>query len=483
MHGSSATSKLVQDRGVRNLQLGERQLADILLIQPPPFGAFCPPLGIATLSAYLKSQGIEALTRDYNIKFYVHARKNLGTTWELSTAEDIWIDPQSYADRIQSTFKEFSRQVVRDILLYESPVVGISVLNAGMNPTLDLIATIREFFGETVKVVLGGPTMNFANAQALMLERGVYAVFIGEAEIGLTELLKQLKSGEPVQWQGIPGVVYRDGDQIRVNENSIIGNLSTLPLPDFSGFDLDEYGIQERILPITTSRGCVARCRFCAETNYMKKFRQLDPDRIVAELKNGVEQYGVGVFRINDSLINGDLEALEGWLDQLIASGIRIEFGGAQARINSKMSDALLEKLRIAGCKLIIYGVETGSNRLLKIMRKGINTDQAIEVIRRTHAAGVNVQINIIVGHFEETWRDYWETLKFIVRVRRYLTYLNVNCYTFDEGSIDTQVATGIVNRQMKAWHKEDGSQRYVWRRLKQSIIMGMIKVFGIKFP
>src|SRR5277367_1500420 len=99
---------------------------DILLIHPPAYGEFSPPLGIATLSGFLKAHGMSVKAFDYNIDFYTSVPRELRRAWKFYEAMDHWTEPDVYAAEIRPHFKTFAKRVVRDIMLHDPKYVGIS---------------------------------------------------------------------------------------------------------------------------------------------------------------------------------------------------------------------------------------------------------------------------------------------------------------------------------------------------------------------
>jgi radical SAM superfamily enzyme YgiQ (UPF0313 family) len=454
---------------------------DLLLIHPPAYGEFSPPLGIATLSGFLKANGMSVKALDYNIDFYASVPAELRRAWKFYESMALWTEPDVYASEIRPHFKSFAKRVIRDIMLNDPKYVGISVLATGEQATYDLIDTIREHLGPEQKIIVGGPQIDKQQVDRY-LEKGIFCAFHGEAEQALLKLLEQSREEAGPRLRELPSVSFlEDGKLVHTGVPLALKELDALPFPDFSDFKLDSYAFREPLLPIATSRGCIAKCTFCGETNYFDRFRQLSAKRIMAEIRHGVEKYGVGVFRLNDSLINGNPRVLESWIDELLESGVKIVFGGAQARITDKMTPTLLAKMKKAGCHLIQYGVETGSDRLMAIMRKGIRAKVAREVIHRTKQAGIRVQINIIAGHPRETLTDFLKTLAFVYRVRKQIDNVNLSLYSFDKFSYDTAHEKDITDRFSKRWKGSSWQHTYPVRRSKEILLVGLLRASGVR--
>src|SRR6185436_6903060 len=126
------------------------------------------------------------------------------------------------------------------------------------------------------------------------------------------------------------------------------------------------------------------------------------------------------------------------------------------------------------------YGVETGSDRLMAIMRKGIRSKVALDVIRRTKHAGIQVQINIIAGHPRETLSDFLKTLLFVFKVRKDIDTVNLSLYSFDKFSYDTAHEKGITDRYSKHWKGSNWQHTYRTRRAKETLLVGLLRASGI---
>jgi hypothetical protein len=109
----------------------------------------------------------------------------------------------------------------------------------------------------------------------------------------------------------------------------------------------------------------------------------------------------------------------------------------------------------------------------------------AKEVMIRTRRAGIVVQCNIIVGHFDETLWDFIQTLFFLVWARRGIDVINLSIYGFDKFSADSAAADakGITNRYRGDWRAPGWQNQYRVRRVKKRIVLALMKILGIREP
>ena len=171
-----------------------------------------------------------------------------------------------------------------------------------------------------------------------------------------------------------------------------------------------------KTLPISTSRGCLYRCVFCNEAPAWGRFRIRSAQNVYGEITHQLEMHPeIENFFFNDSLINGDINMLDELADLIDKNRLKIRWGG-QGRIKEEMTFEFLKKLYRAGFSHVSYGLESGSQIILKEIKKNVSLETAEEVIRNTHKLGIYTSINIIVGFPTETEKELLATAEFLER-------------------------------------------------------------------
>ena len=140
-------------------------------------------------------------------------------------------------------------------------------------------------------------------------------------------------------------------------------------------------------------------------------YRMRSPQHIVDEFKYLKDRYGVETITFNDSVLNGDLKRLEKFCDLLIKENLRVQWGG-YARINPHMDRALFRKLNAANCSFLEFGIESGSDEILKKMNKGVTRNDASLVLKNIYRA-YNTRVKIAefyrtLQHAAKTGRLTW---------------------------------------------------------------------------
>jgi hypothetical protein len=418
----------------------------VALVQCPAWGAL-PPLGPASLKAYLVEHGHEARCFDFNIDFYVEhqkAKAELEQDGRVYGGPDPWgadaygqwgLDYEAAPATI--TFQAGSAYLDEplpldawaDALLADDPdVIGFTTYLTSFTPSLLLAQRLRERGCRQV-LVFGGPNVAKDREGDIALRTGLADVVVhGEGEATLLELVEVLgRGGDLGTVEGIGRLV--DGEPSWTPFRPLIRPLDQLPYPDFSDFRWEDYADPFRI-PLMGSRGCVLSCSFCYETVYWKRFRMMSPKRIVDEIEHQVRHHplrhqvesGEHHFYVmfGDSLVNGHLRSLREMCDLLIERDLAVHWGG-QATVDKRMDDEVCAQLRAAGCTGLAVGLESGSQRVLDDMGKRFKVDDAVDVIRRFHDAGMPLTVNVMVGFPTERRRDFLSTVWFLTRTRRWL--------------------------------------------------------------
>jgi hypothetical protein len=164
-------------------------------------------------------------------------------------------------------------------------------------------------------------------------------------------------------------------------------------------------------------------------------FRTRRPENIIEEIRHHVERYEITHLEFNDLLCNGNLYQLERLCELLIDCRIDVRWI-SYAAVRKNMTDALMDKMKKAGCNSLCYGIESGSDAVLKRMNKHYTRKDAGAVLKKTHQAGIEPRVNIIVGFPGESRDDFQQTLDFIYENRKYIAQVtNVSSFVFMPGA------------------------------------------------
>lgn len=400
----------------------------ITLIQPPAWLTESPPYNIALLKAILKGRGHDAICLDLNIELYNYFKESSEDYSWSGGCEGIdrWHN-EDYTFKFVDKYDRLIDQLVHKILDTKSRALGFTVHNTSFFFSMQLAKKIKEKDGNKI-VIFGGPQC-FKNCEELRMlynQPWLDGICFGEADESLADLLGTIDKNNGRIGPCL-GFGYRDGQGkvVDCGNARLIENLDFLPFADFSDFNIEQYS--RRLLPISTSRGCIRRCPFCNEATHWGRFRTRSAESIFSEIAHQLNRYPhIEEFWFNGSLINGDMEVLNKLCDLIIKNRINIRWSG-QATIRKEMGRGLLDKLKKSGCTKLGYGVESGSDKVLGLMKKGYTAALAQQVIRDSFEAGINAGVNIIVGFPGETDVEFQETVQFLIMNTPYIDCLGIN--------------------------------------------------------
>jgi|CXWL01.1.fsa_nt_gi ribosomal peptide maturation radical SAM protein 1 len=250
-----------------------------------------------------------------------------------------------------------------------------------------------------------------------------YAV-IGEGDLALLQILKQLTRGESAQ--GIPGVVaHRQPPGLDTGPAAPVKNLDDLPDPDYEeyfatlfrlGRDRTLDGSVPRI-PFETSRGCwwgeKQHCTFCGLNDHTIKFRSKSAERALEQLERMASRYKIVNFEATDNIL--DYGYLEKFCGPLAENHFDYRFF---YEVKANLSPAQIRAMARAGVNSIQPGIESMSSNILALMRKGITMLRNVRFLKWARYYGMQVSWNVLTGFPGETEEDYVQQLAVIRRLR-----------------------------------------------------------------
>jgi len=393
--------------------------SDILLVVTPPFFVKMPNLGVAYLASFLKHRGFNVSLYDLSLKLYNSPKQDMRRFWSVDCINSFF--QSEIADTVFKNFENEINQFVKDVLATNTKVIGFSVNMISLYLANRIARLIKA--GDPRRFIIFGGPGTFCNHPRDRVRPTFADVYvIGEGEETLFHVLDAYYSNRRIS--NAPGILL--GKDLGKRQPALppnIKNLDEITFPTFSEFILEEYnpGEDYKPLPVLLSRGCIKRCAYCIDYLMWPGFRFRSAGHIMDEIKYHVLNNHAKAFEIIDLTCNGNLKQLSELCDLIIDSSFQFNWV-SYAIIRNDMDLKLLQKMKRAGCHTLIYGVENGSDRILKLMGKGYTAKEASQVIQDTHKAGICTNINIIVGFPGETEEDFNQTIKFVFQNKDYIT-------------------------------------------------------------
>jgi anaerobic magnesium-protoporphyrin IX monomethyl ester cyclase len=309
---------------------------------------------------------------------------------------------------LNTSYEEVRRKLVRR----KPDIVGITSTTLTYKSAL-YIAEIAKELNPKCLTILGGCHATFWNEKVLQDSRYIDVVVRGEGEQTILELVERFKHGKP--FHDVLGITCRKGEEIVENPmRPYVENLDSLPFPAHHLWPIShlrKYG--KVIFPVMTSRGCTFWCEFCTAVRmFGRRYRARSPKNVVDELEFLQKNYGAEQFTFYDDTFTVNQARTAEICDEIINRKLKIEWD-CETRVDM-VSKELLQKMKNAGCFAVWYGLESGSQKLLNAMGKGIVLSQVMRAFKWTKEIELMAVVGVILGLPNETKETAWETIKFV---------------------------------------------------------------------
>jgi radical SAM superfamily enzyme YgiQ (UPF0313 family) len=459
----------------------------IALIQCPVWGTYDPPLAMAQLSSCLKEAGHDVYVLDLNIRLYHSRSENYRQMWAWEQCSFWYSEKQ--VDKFFIDNNPQIEKMVGDVVATKSGLIGFSVSAASYLASIKIAKMIKQL-DKSITVVFGGPLFFEKKwVGTVFKEEQIDIIIPDEGELAFTELAFCIKSGRDIR--GCPGIYFKEnGLPVYTGTRQPITDLDTLPFLDFQALPLTDYD-DFRHIPFMASRGCIQRCAFCSSRTFWPGFRAMSGKRIFREIEFHKRQqkksnHDFGHIDFNDLLFNGNMRYLKEFCDLMASSGMDIKWS-ANMIIRPEMSADVIRRMKDAGCKHIIFGIESGSQRILDLMSKHYRVEDADRVVRDMHNAGIIVTSNFMFGFPDETEDDFGLTLDFIRRNARYLdrvypsrTYFAIEEFSYLAGHLEEfGIKPNPPNHLF--WESSDGLNTYPSRLRRCSEFSELAASLGVE--
>ncbi len=303
-----------------------------------------------------------------------------------------------------------SDQVVDTVRDFGPQVIGFSVLSCTYEVSANLARAIRKAYPMALHVA-GGP---HPSASPLDVLRGAEfdLAVQGEGEYTMIDIIRACENSPDTPVVKGTYAKSRDGRSVSGGVRLPIADLDRLPFPARNLLPLHRYDYTidgRKATQICSSRGCPMKCIFCDQSVFGEDFRARSAEGVLVEIAHIVEGSGYGAFDFID-----DTFTLDGKRVQSICSGI-LERGHdvlwrCLGRVDN-VNPGLLEDMRAAGCVQIYYGIESGSERSLRLIGKKFTVPQVRQAIRWTKEAGIRAKGFFMLGLPWETREDIQRTI------------------------------------------------------------------------
>jgi anaerobic magnesium-protoporphyrin IX monomethyl ester cyclase len=312
-------------------------------------------------------------------------------------------------------------------------IVGISaVVSTGYVFVKYLSKLIRQVSPNTI-IIVGGNLA--ASAEILLRKCEVDYCVAGDGELIIRDLLQVLHE-KPLNYdmlRATKGICFLDEhDKFRFTGYGAKPSVEEIEFPDYGileeegslpHFITDNvagtfYGYKgeiekgKTVATLMMAKGCVARCTFCHR--WEQGFRVLPTDRIIENVRKLIEQYNVGYVQVSDENFGADRKAAWEIASQLGELGVKWNVAGVRTSTVTKES---LQHWKDNGCTAVIYGIESGSRKILEIMEKRTTIEKNINALKWAGEAGLYTMVQLVIGMPGEDDQTIFETIDFLKEV------------------------------------------------------------------
>jgi hypothetical protein len=291
--------------------------------------------------------------------------------------------------------------------LAAASVAGFSTV-CNMYPRTILLAQRLKARNPQGIIVFGGPQSTATAYDTLRLVPAVDLIIRGEAELAWSTFLKEVQD-RTYDWSKIPGAVWRQGGIIR--ETPCLP-----PSPDLDALPMPRYEqrpamAQRQVAMVEVGRGCPFTCTFCSTNTYFsRRPRMKSPGRILQEMRHLHTLYGCTIFDFVHDMFTYHKETVQGVCAMLKNQGF---YWGCSSRTDT-LNAEMMEMMAEAGCLGFYFGIETGSPRLQKLLKKNLDLTRTVQGVRLAKRLGFNITASIILGFPQETREDLKDSLLLI---------------------------------------------------------------------
>lgn len=377
------------------------------------------PIGLGYIAAVLEKRG-------YSVKIYC-SDNNMANEderfYDYLGSSAVWQNDMLRHQKFVSLFDEniynydYIWNDIREIIKDYSPdVVGISTTTTSYLSAL-VIARIVKDFDKSIHTIFGGVHPSVLPDEVLA-ERDVDFVIRGEGEFALPELLDALYGN--ADFADVRGLSFKLNKKIIHNPcRGFIENLDGLPLPArhllINKIDRGEKYVRGLFSNIMVARGCPYDCKFCAANSIWKRSWHIrSVEKVLEEIKLLIERYKVRQLEILSDTLCIDKKWVMNFCEEIKPLDIN---WGCATRINT-LDEDILKAMKKSGCNHIWLGLESGSDKILRTVRKGFSVSQTKKVTHFVNKSGIPWTALFMIGFPEETAADIKNTLSVMKKLK-----------------------------------------------------------------
>jgi magnesium-protoporphyrin IX monomethyl ester (oxidative) cyclase len=370
------------------MKIGDLSL-NIMLINPKiPVYLRMPsmPLGLVSIASYLNGHGHRAIIIERSIKAY---------------------------------------DIRAEIQRFRPDVIGVSVMS--FLSGIDAKKLTQKLRGLTDVPVIWGGQAPSASPEMVLRDGAPDYVMLGEGELTWLAVADALEKKEPLD--SIEGLAFLQNGAFVSNPIRPVADLFQFPEMDWTLVEPKKYFSTffhcDKMLYLHASKGCPAACIFCSNNQYHQSCNRCrDPKHVLDDIDRFVLDYGADGIYFSDELFVPRRDLRTQLCEGLIERGYDLVWG-CQMRLGV-LKEEDIQLMARAGCRWILFGIESGSKERIASIKKKINLDLAYQTVEWCEKAGITVQASFIIGFPGETPEEMQKTVDFAERLPASLVAMNI---------------------------------------------------------
>jgi anaerobic magnesium-protoporphyrin IX monomethyl ester cyclase len=414
----------------------------VLFVQPPFFRfigihARYFPYQFVSMGTYLRNNG-------HNVRILEGDKYEEYGDLDFSDQESLY---DKYLQSLKNFSDPFWKTLEKEIQKFEPDYIGITVWTTFIASAIRTAQYCRKIFPSAI-IIAGGPHATLLPEDIKKIDVFDIGV-IGEGEQTILEIV----NGNPLH--SIRGIFYSENGNIKQNEPRVfVNNLDDFGIPDRSLLINQENYEAEDMGLIMTSRGCPFKCAYCATKIWENKVRNRSVESVIEEIKSVKKKYGTIYFTVKDDSFTTNKNRIYDFCRKLKQEKVNI-FWECNANLHTLDRDMLVE-MRSAGCIAIKIGIESGSDRIHKIINKKLNNKFIMSRIKIFDGTDIHLTCYFMMGIPGESKDDILKTLSFAYRIKP--DFISISVYEIFPGtklhSLGIEENTAVGNMEIEDYFK-----------------------------
>lgn len=428
-----------------------------------------PPFGLATITAELKSKGLDIRQDDLDAKCAADELFPRHRWGKQFPAKDLMLDIERVRKYWEGGLDPDIVDVVEQVLTYtdlaDRDTILISCIEGDDIAAVLSLCIGKYLVGQGKTVIFGGEAfphmMPIRSELRYFYDNRCFDYYIqGYGEVPLLELFKVLD--EPARTklamadapttsplEGVSGLVYPRADGTLIENRPLFTRPEVVP--DFEGLPMDLYykfpdewgklptedqGVEEiLVLPVKLNFCCPMNCAFCISSgDAFSKVTSMQPDAMCEAIKRLRDRWQTPYFMFADDLFNISRKRAVEMAEAFVRHDLKIMWSDCAYGKHLKQED--LELFRASGACRLVWGLETGSQRLQDLIHKGIELAEFEQIMQWSHEAGIYNSLEVIAGFPSETDQDIEATVQLLHRLRPWVDQMYLNPFSLITGSM-----------------------------------------------